>query len=160
MLDEQAKKTILRKIPYGIYICGVKDGDDLNCFTASWVTQSSFKPPQVVNCVNKTHKSYEMIKNSGVFALSFLESGQKDIAQTFFQATQREGNTFNGIEFYAGEETGCPIISNSLGYVECRVVGSVEAGDHVVFVGEVIGAGVHRDAAAFTLAETGWNYGG
>lgn len=101
-----------------------------------------------------------MIKSSGVFALSFLESGQKEVAQTFFQATQREGNTFSGIEFYAGEETGCPIISNSLGYVECRVVGSVEAGDHVVFVGEVIGAGVHRDAPAFTLAETGWNYGG
>ncbi|MFM7527748.1 MAG: diguanylate cyclase, partial [Nodosilinea sp.] len=30
MLDEQAKKTLLRKIPHGLYICGVKDGEEMN----------------------------------------------------------------------------------------------------------------------------------
>lgn len=160
MLDEQAKKTILRKIPHGIYVCGVKDGEDINCFTASWVTQSSFKPPLIVNCVNTSHKSHEMITNSGVFSLSFLESGQKEVAKTFFQPLHRVGNKFEDVEFYLGEETGCPIISNSLGYVECKVVGKVEQGDHTVFVGEVIGAGVHREGKQILLEETGWQYGG
>ena len=160
MLDEQAKKTMLRQIPHGIYVCGVKEGDDINCFTISWVTQSSFKPPLVVNCVNKSHKSYTMIKNSGVFSISFLETGQKEVAKVFFQSIQRVGNKFNDVEFYLGEETGCPIITNSLGYVECRVVGMVEEGDHTVFVGEVIGAGVHRQGKQILLEETGWQYGG
>ena len=160
MLDEQAKKTILRKIPHGIYICGVKDGDDLNCFTLSWLTQSSFKPPQVVNCVNKSHKSNEMIKKSGVFSVSFLETGQKEVAKTFFQPHNRVDNKFEDVEFYIGEQTGCPIISDSLGYVECKVVGTVETGDHTVFVGEVIGAGVHREGKQISLEDTGWQYGG
>ncbi len=160
MLDEQAKKTMLRKIPHGIYVCGVKDGEDINCFTASWVTQSSFKPPLIVNCVNKSHKSHEMIQNSGVFSISFLETGQKEVAKTFFQPLHRVGNKFEDVEFYLGEETGCPIISDSLGYVECKIVGTVEQGDHTVFVGEVIGAGVHREGKHILLEETGWQYGG
>ena len=150
---------MLRKIPHGIYICGVKDGEEINGFTISWLMQSSFKPPQVVNCVNKSHKSHQMIKNSGVFAISFLEKEQKDLAQKFFQPLRRVGNRFEDVEFYEGE-TGCPIISDSLGYVECRVVGAVEQGDHTVFVGEVIASGVHREGKQILLEDTGWQYGG
>ena len=47
-LDLDAKKTLLRKIPHGLFICGVREGDEVNGFTASWVTQGSFEPPMVV----------------------------------------------------------------------------------------------------------------
>jgi flavin reductase (DIM6/NTAB) family NADH-FMN oxidoreductase RutF len=160
VLDEQAKKTILRKIPHGLYICGVKDGDELNGFTASWVMQASFKPPLVVNCVRQDSKSHAMIQASQVFALSILEAGQKDLAQKFFQPQRRVESKFDDVEFYCGEATGCPIIKDSLGYVECKLVGSVEQGDHTVFVGEVINAGVHRDGDPLLLESTGWQYGG
>ncbi len=159
MLDEQAKKTLLLKIPHGLYVCGVKNGDDVNGFTASWVMQSSFKPPMVINCVNQKSISHEMVKASGVFALSFLEAGQKDLAQKFFKPMRRVGNKFEDVEFYLGE-TGCPIITDSLGYVECRVVGAVEQGDHTVFVGEAIAAGVHREGNPLLLEDTSWQYGG
>jgi len=159
VLDEQAKKTMLRKIPHGLYICGVKDGDEVNGFTASWVMQASFVPPLVVNCVKNDSKSHAMLKASGVFALSFLEAGQKEMAQKFFKHQRRVGNKFEEVEFYTGE-TGCPIISDSLGYVECRVVGAVEHGDHTVFVGEVIASGIHREGDQLLLESTGWQYGG
>ncbi len=159
MLDEQAKKTMLRKIPHGLYICGVKDGEELNGFTASWVMQASFTPPLVTNCIKTDSKSHAMVKASGVFALSILEAGQKEMAQKFFKPQRRVGNKFEDVEFYAGE-TGCPIISESLGYVECRVVGSVEHGDHTVFVGEVVAAGIHREGDPLLLESTGWQYGG
>ena len=159
MLDEQAKKTMLRKIPHGLYVCGVQDGDEVNGFTASWVMQASFQPPLVVNCVKNDSGSHAMIKSSQVFALSVLEEGQKSMAQTFFKPQRRVGNKFEEVEFYLGE-TGCPIITDSLGYVECRVVGAVEHGDHTVFVGEVIAAGVHREGNPLLLESTGWQYGG
>ncbi len=160
MLNEAAKKTMLRKIPHGLYVCGVKDGDDVNGFTASWVMQASFEPPLVVTCVKADSTSHAMIKSGGVFALSILEDNQKEVAQNFFKPLRRTGNKFEDIEFYPGEETGCPIIKDSLGYVECNVVGSVEKGDHTVFVGEVVGAGEHREGKPLILEDTGWNYGG
>lgn len=160
MLDEQAKKTLLRKIPHGLFICGVKDGEELNGFTASWVMQASFEPPLVVNCVRTDSSSHTLIKNSGVFALSVLEAGQKDIAAQFFKPKRRVGDKFEDLDSYNAPETGCPVLSDSLGYVECRVVGQVEKGDHTVYVGEVIGAKVHREGDPLLLESTGWQYGG
>lgn len=160
MLDEQAKKTLLRKIPHGLYICGVRHGEEVNGFTASWVMQASFQPPLVVNCVRNDSTSHQMIADSGVFALSFLGAEQKSMAQNFFKPLRRVGNKFEEIEFYPGPETGCPVITDTLGYVECRVVGTVAHGDHTVFVGEVVGAGIHREGEPLLLESTGWNYGG
>jgi flavin reductase (DIM6/NTAB) family NADH-FMN oxidoreductase RutF len=160
LLDEQAKKTLLRKIPHGLYICGVRDGEEFNGFTASWIMQASFEPPLVVNCVKKDSISHAMLAKSGVFALSFLESGQKDLAAQFFKPKRRVGNKFDDVEFYEGSETGCPIIKDSLGYIECKVVGMVEEGDHTVYVGRVVSSGVHRSGEPLLLESTGWNYGG
>ncbi|NEO04219.1 MULTISPECIES: flavin reductase family protein [unclassified Moorena] len=161
MLDEQAKKTMLRKIPHGLYICGVRDGEEIiNGFTVSWVMQSSFKPPLIVNCVKQDTGSHGIIKKTEVFALSFLDSGQKDMAAKFFKPQSRVGNKFADVEFYFGEVTGCPIISDSLGYVECQVRGTVEEGDHTVFVAEVVGSGIHREGDQLLLESTGWQYGG
>jgi flavin reductase (DIM6/NTAB) family NADH-FMN oxidoreductase RutF len=159
LLDEQAKKTMLRKIPHGLYVCGVKDGDEINGFTVSWLMQSSFKPPLVVNCVKNDSRSHDMIKTSGVFSISFLDAGQKEIAQKFFKPQRLVGNKFEDVEFHLGE-TGCPIVSNSLGYVECQVVGAVEKGDHTVYVGEVVASGIHREGDPLLLESTGWQYGG
>ncbi|MEQ9356868.1 flavin reductase family protein [Coleofasciculus chthonoplastes] len=160
MLDERAKKTMLRKIPHGLYICGVKDDDNLNGFTVSWLMQSSFEPPLVVNCIKRETGSHEMLKKNGVFSISFLERGQKDMAAKFFKPQSRVGNKFADVDFYEGEATGCPIISDSLGYIECKVIDSVEKGDHSVYVGEVIAAGIHREGEPLLLESTGWQYGG
>ncbi len=159
MLDEQAKRTLLRKIPHGLYICGVKEGDEVNGFTASWVMQASFKPPLVVNCVKQDSRSHAMLTASNVFSLSVLEAGQKDLAEKFFKPQRRVGDKFEDVEFYRGV-TGCPIIKDTLGYVECQVVGTIAQGDHTVFVGEVIAAGIHREGEPLLLESTGWNYGG
>ncbi|MGF1459880.1 MAG: flavin reductase family protein [Leptolyngbyaceae cyanobacterium] len=160
MLNEEAKKTLLRKIPHGLYICGVKDGDQMNGFTVSWLMQASFEPPLVVNCVKNDSTSHEMLKKSGVFSISFLEAGQKPLAQKFLKPLHRVGNKFEDVEFYTAPETGCPVIEDTLGYVECEVVGSVEHGDHTVFVGKVVGATVNREGEPLLLEQTGWNYGG
>lgn len=159
MLDEKAKRTLLRKIPHPLNVCGVKAADELNGFTVSWMTQASFKPPMIAISVKQDSKSHAMIKSSQVFAVSFLEANQADLAEKFFQPQHRVGNKFGDTEFYPGE-TGCPIISAALGYVECNLVGSLEQGDHSVFLGEVIAAGMHRQGDPLLLKDTKWEYGG
>ncbi len=163
VLDEQAtqaKKELLLKIPHGLYVCGVKEGEELNGFTASWVMQASFEPPLLVNCVRSDSGSHAMLKNSGVFALSFLEAGQKELAAKFFKPQRRVGNKLADVAFTLGAVTGCPILEAALGYVECEVVGTVAEGDHTVFVGKVVGAGVYRAGEPLLLESTGWKYGG
>lgn len=158
-MNEHAKRLMLRMIPHALYACGVRAGDAINMFTASWVTQGSFQPPLVVLGVKAESVSHRMIQESKVFALSFLGSDQAELAQRFFQPAHRVRDKLVEVEFVRGV-TGCPILLDSLGFVECEVVGEVAAGDHTVFVGRVVEAGAHREGTVLELKQTPWQYGG
>lgn len=156
---EAAKKATLLSIPYGLYVLSAKDGDDVHAGTVNWVMQTSFKPPLVAFGVKKDSGLYSTLKSSGKFALAFLESGQKDIAFAFFKGTQVDGDTINGQRFDT-HETGAPVIEAAPAWVEGRIVGEVDAGDHSCMVGEVTNAGQRRESKLLTLDEVGVKYGG
>ena len=160
-LNLEAKKILLRKIPHGLFICGVRDEDkdEINGFTASWVTQGSFAPPLVVMAVRAEGASHEIISKSLKFSLNVLKSDQKDLAAIFFKPQTALGGRFESVDFNLGEY-GLPILQDSVGGVECKVIGNVFYGDHTVFVGEVLSAYLNKDVESLTLNSTGWNYGG
>ncbi len=158
-MDEQAKKTALRMIPYGLQVLGVSDGKELDVASINWTTQVSFQPPLVVVGVKKDSKPFGILKNGRKFALSFLESGQRDLAYAFFKSVAQANGKF-GDYAYETAETGCPIISDAAAWVEAEVVSIDETGDHAVVIGRVINAGLKREAKPLTLAELGVNYGG
>ena len=158
-MDLEAKRQALRSIVHGVYVIGVRDGDKLNAFTATWVTQVSFEPPLVAVAIRKDSVSFQMIEKSRVFVLNFLASGQKSLAQHFLKPAHLGGDKLEGISRRAGA-TGAPILADAAAYVECRVKGIHPDGDHAIVVGEVVEAGVQREAEPLTLKETGWHYGG
>ena len=160
-LNLDAKKILLRKIPHGLFICGVRDedNDEINGFTASWVTQGSFNPPLVVMAVRAEGTSHEIIENTQKFSLNVLKSEQKDLAAVFFKPQKGLGGRFESVEFKIGEY-GLPILIDSVGGLECEVIGNVKYGDHTVFVGEVKSAFLNNDVESLNLSSTGWNYGG
>ncbi|HEX6513038.1 MAG TPA: flavin reductase family protein [Chloroflexota bacterium] len=158
-MDEQAKKTALRMIPYGLQVLGVSDGKDLDVASINWTTQVSFQPPLVVIGVKKDSKPFGILKSGRKFALSFLENGQRDLAFAFFKSVTPENGKF-GDYAYETAETGCPIITDAASWVEAEVVDINETGDHAAVLGRVINAGVKHEAKPLTLAEMGVNYGG
>ena len=160
-LNLEAKKILLRKIPHGLFICGVKDQtkNEVNGFTASWVTQGSFNPPLVVMAVRAEGSSHEIIKKTNKFSLNVLKSDQKDLAAIFFKPQVALGSRFESVEFNLGK-LGLPILKDSVGGIECEVIGEVIHGDHTVFVGEVKTAYLNNDVDSLNLNSTGWNYGG
>jgi flavin reductase (DIM6/NTAB) family NADH-FMN oxidoreductase RutF len=158
-MDEAAKKTALRMIPYGLFVISTRDGDQVNAFAGNWVTQASFQPPLVVIAAKEGQATTNMIENSGLFCVNVLASGQSQLASSFFRPMERVGNKFGEVEF-SHSPNGCPVLKDALAYFECRVVERVGRGDHTIFVGEVVEAGVQRDGDPLTLAETGFKYGG
>ncbi len=158
-LDLEAKKVLLRKIPHGLFICTVREGDEINGFTASWVTQGSFTPPLVVMAVRSEGSSHETIKRTNKFCLNVLKADQKDLAAVFFKPQKALGGRFEATTYKFGE-LDLPLIQEAIGGLECNVVGSVEHGDHTVFVAEVISAQLIQDSDPLLLSSTGWSYGG
>ncbi len=166
-MDDAAKKTALRMIPYGIYIMTAEADGDVAAATVNWVTQTSFAPPLVAVGVKTDSGAYEIAKKSGQFALNMLGKGQQGMAFGFFKPAKRDGDTISGESFHTGT-SGAPVLDSAHASVECKIVEIVERGDHHIFIGEVIDAHVAKepegraDAAILEMKELGDNvfYGG
>ncbi|PIQ82878.1 MAG: hypothetical protein COV76_01145 [Candidatus Omnitrophica bacterium CG11_big_fil_rev_8_21_14_0_20_64_10] len=64
-----------------------------------------------------------------------------------------------GIPHETGQ-TGAPILTEGIAFLECRVKEITSGGDHAVVIGEVVAAGLGKLTDPLTLKETGWHYGG
>ena len=158
-MDETAKKNILRKIPYGLYVIGVKDGASYHAFTGSWLSQCSMKPPRVMLGVRHGTHSLDMIRHGKVFSVNWMSKHDKKVLEQFFKATPAAGNRFGELT-YGIKKTGAPVLDKALSYIECEVVHIHEAGDHSVVIGEVVNAEVLSDDAPLVMSDTPWHYGG
>jgi flavin reductase (DIM6/NTAB) family NADH-FMN oxidoreductase RutF len=158
-MDEAAKKTALRSIPYGLFVMTVKDDKTMTGAAVNWLTQASFAPPLVVLGAKADAPSTAMIESSGLFCINVLETGQVPLASAFFKHVEPDGNKLGGAEFTLSPN-GLPVLKDALSYFECKVLEKVAIGDHTIFVGEVIEAGLQREGEPLTLAETGFKYGG
>ena len=159
-MDAQAKRTALRKIPHGVYVVGVKDGAQLNAFTATWLTQVSFTPPLVALGIKRDSHSFGMIERSRAFSVNLLGKDQKPVAEHFVKPASVVGEKLSSVRHRAGV-TGAPILEDAIAYVECEVREIAnQLGDHAIVIGEVVEAGVRRDEPALTLMDTVWHYGG
>ena len=158
-MDPAVAKKVLRQFSYGLYVVTSATEDDVGAFTANWVGQVSFEPRMLSLAVEQDAHALEVIRKSGVFAVNVLESGQRDLAGRFGRATAKVGNKLEGYEFERGS-TGAPLLSEALGAIECRIVGETPAGDHVLFLGEVVDAHQNREGESLTLKEAGFRYSG
>jgi flavin reductase (DIM6/NTAB) family NADH-FMN oxidoreductase RutF len=166
-MNADAKKTVLRMIPYGIYVLTADDGKNIAAATVNWVTQTAFAPPLVVAGVKTDSGAYQTIKTAKTFALNMLGKDQKSLAFTFFRPADVKDGKISGQAYRKGA-TGAPFLLDAPGAVECRVTSIVEQGDHHIVVGEVIEAHLNKppagrpDAAILEMKDLGDNvfYGG
>jgi flavin reductase (DIM6/NTAB) family NADH-FMN oxidoreductase RutF len=159
MLEEGPKKTALRMIPYGLFVMAARNGDEIATATINWISQCSFHPPLVMIGVKADTHIHAVIKAVNNFAVNICGHDQKSLAASFFALKNIEADKLNGHPFTAGK-TGAPLLEECPAYFECKLVDTIERGDHSVFVAEVIAAGVRREEETLLLKDTGWHYGG
>lgn len=158
-MNEEAKKQVLRGIPYGLYVIGVKDASGCHAFTGSWLSQCSMKPPRVMLGVRHGTHSIEMLKSGGVFTVNLLGKQDRKVLEQFFKPTPASGDRFGDLGFQT-KLTGAPILDKAVSYLECRVHEVVDAGDHSIVIGEVVDAAVISQDAPLVMSDTPWHYGG
>jgi flavin reductase (DIM6/NTAB) family NADH-FMN oxidoreductase RutF len=103
--------------------------------TVSAFSSVSLQPPLVLVCADLASITLEVIEASGVFAVNLLAADQRELSDRF-ASKEWEHRRFEGLEWRAGS-TGSPLLPGSLASLDCRVVASHRAGDHVIYVGQV-----------------------
>ncbi len=164
-LTEAARSRIaplLGRIPSGVFILNAgTPGGELTGMLASWVQQASFEPPQVTFAVNKTRYLNDWLRIGANVTLNQVIKGDATLFRHFGKGFDRGADAFAGVETTIGL-TGLPLLTAALGSLECRVCGQLEAGDHLIYLADVIDAQGFRDPAEHEvfvhLRKNGFSY--
>lgn len=158
-MDAAATKAILEQFPYGLYVVTVAHDGDEHAMTANWITQASFEPPMLVVAIENTSRTIGLIRDARHFAVSLLTTEQRDLAGKLGRSSEQAPQKLKGVKTKPAPAAHTPVLAEAVGWVECRAVASLPAGDHTLVLGEILEAGVENaDATPLTLKEAGFKY--
>ena len=93
--------------------------------------------PRVVVQLYKTNLSHSMVLSSGALALNFLKPDQTNLIGDFGLISGRDQDKLNGVAKTKGA-SGSPVLDECSGYLDCKVINAMDAGDMTCFLAEVI----------------------
>ena len=145
--------NIFRKISYGLYVISSTKEGKVNGQIANTFFQITHDPAMVAIGINKKNLTHDFIKNSGVFSVSILsQSAPLDLIGHFGFNSGRDIDKFASVPYKLGE-TGAPyLFKNCIGYLEAKVVESVDTPTHTVFISNVVNAAVFNEEEPMTYA--------
>jgi flavin reductase (DIM6/NTAB) family NADH-FMN oxidoreductase RutF len=149
----------LGRVASGVYVVTVVDEGQPSGMLATWVSQTSFKPPMVSLAVNKERGILNAVKVGSGLTINILGKENHDIFKAFAKPHQENLNRFEGIKLSASHN-GCAAFADAVAYLECVVESLVDAGDHCLAVARITGGALqHADAEPMVhLRKNGFQY--
>lgn len=139
-MDSNLFRRACAQFATGIAIASTLDPQGLpHGMTVNSFTSVSMEPPLVLICVDRTCNLLPIFEEFGHYGLSFLGHEQQGLSSRF---AQRGQDRFDGMHWVAGS-LGIPLIPDALAHLQCRIINTVAAGDHVVLIAEVVSADIH-----------------
>jgi flavin reductase (DIM6/NTAB) family NADH-FMN oxidoreductase RutF len=127
----------LAALTTGIYVLTVRAGERQHGMSSSWATQVSGTPVLVMAAVDRQHFTHQMLLDSGAFALNIVGAQSKHLEDYFYSAQSRRPDNLAPFALDTGV-TGTPLLRDAFAALDCRVISTHPAGDHTLFVGEVV----------------------
>lgn len=141
-------KKITRKITQGVYVLTTLNG---GCVVDAVSQVSGGENPLIAVAIMKKNKTNELVKESKKFALSILANDvDPEIINTFGLNSMRDVDKFEKTDLK--EVKGLNVIKDSLGYILCDVVDSIENDTHTLFIGKMIDGDVFKDEAPMSYS--------
>jgi flavin reductase (DIM6/NTAB) family NADH-FMN oxidoreductase RutF len=106
--------------------------------TANSFTSVSLDPPLALVCVKHNASVHDVILETQSFAVSMLSAHQERVARLFADHGRPRGELeFEAVDAHPGPYSGAPVLSGALAWLECKLAGVYDGGDHSIFIGEV-----------------------
>ena len=150
--------SALAGLTTGIYVLTVADGDRTHGMSSSWVTQVSGDPPLFSAAVDRQHFSHPIIAQTGCFALNILGAHGRELEDYFYSDRARRPDNLTDIEYERSPQLGLPWLSRAMASIEARVVSSHPAGDHTIFVAELVGIRLRENDRPLTSLDLDYVY--
>lgn len=148
----------LGRIPSGLFVVTVRGDAGETGMLASWVQQCSFDPPQVTVAVREGRYLLDWLADGAALAVNVIAEGQKGLVAHFGKGFDADEPAFAGLKVHR-HAGSAPLLNDALAYLDCRVEGRFDAGDHVLILARVVGGAVQHDGRpTIHVRRSGLNY--
>lgn len=141
-------EAVKTKYPEQVVIAIARDKDGrANPVTLGWTMIVSGNPPMMAIAVAKKHYSIETIRHSKCFTIVYPSSEMSEAALFFGSRSGRDVDKFAEFdcEIAPAKEIDSVLLADAVANFECTLVSETEAGDHIIFVGEIICSHVNTE---------------
>lgn len=139
-IDEFRFRQALGHFASGVTVVTTEHEGKLYGMTVSSFASVSLKPPLILICIDNQLNTHAAISVSARFAVNILEQNQEHLSRRF---ATHEDNKFVGVAWHTGQ-FGLPVLEGVLTVIECHVREAIPAGDHTIFIGEVMDAEINQ----------------
>jgi flavin reductase (DIM6/NTAB) family NADH-FMN oxidoreductase RutF len=136
MIDPHLFRSVLGRFATGVTVLTTRMGAEDHGMTASAFCSVSLSPPLVLACIDEKADMIEFLRSAEHLGVNVLSEEQEALSRRFAEI---EGDRFEGVGFKRGV-TGVALLDNALAHLECRIVDRHPAGDHTIYVAEVLEA--------------------
>jgi flavin reductase (DIM6/NTAB) family NADH-FMN oxidoreductase RutF len=148
--------------PRQVILVTSKSGEKTNIITLAWHTPVSFDPPLVAIFIGKTCFSNQLIKEGKEFVISIPTEDMGEKALLIGSKSGKEIDKFSEAKLtqLKSSKVKPPLIKECPISIECKLVKEVEAGDHTIFIGEVVEIHSSKTNKKFLFDKGGRNFVG
>ncbi len=128
---------ILDIITSPVTVVTAKGKDKISGMTVAWIMQAAYNPAFIVVSIAPERFTHSLIKESKSFGVNILADDQKALGKHFGFSSGRNTDKLKGVKFHKSK-SGVPILEDVCAYIECKLISISKAGDHDLFIGEVL----------------------
>jgi flavin reductase (DIM6/NTAB) family NADH-FMN oxidoreductase RutF len=128
------QRALFRRWPTGVSVVVAEAGGRRAGLTVNSLVSLSLDPPLVGISLALAASLYEVLREAGDWSVSMLAADQDDLAQHFARSIPPIA-LWDGI---AVRQDDPRLLVGAVGWLQARTVQEVAAGDHTVFIGEVL----------------------
>jgi len=145
------KYKAFHRLTYGLYIVASEYEGQKSGYIANTAFQVTSEPSQIAISCHKENRSCSIIRKSRMFSLSVLKKElDTSIIGEFGFMSGDEFDKFSNVK-YQVMSTGVPVVTeSSVAWFECKVVKEADVGSHILFISEVVNAGILSDEEPLT----------
>lgn len=132
----------LEKLTYGVYVIASGNEKDKNAYVGTVAFQVTSAPLQIAIACNRNNYTAEFIEKYGNFSVSVIKQNYTPaLLGNFGFQSGRDIDKFTKYDCVYGQKTGVPIVTEDcIAWFECKLATKVDAGSHILYVGEVLDA--------------------
>ncbi len=121
-----------------------------NANIAMWLTQTAMGGKMLCVALDKSDYTLALVKESGILNVNLLAEAQTKLIAKLGRKSGRDIDKFKNL-VYELDNRGCPFLTEAVGYVQCRVTGYADGGDHEIVICKVLKQKVlHPDKRVMT----------